>query len=1603
MPSRKLNFRQKRNTKLWRPWLLPLFVLFFGASFAQAQTNCPTPPSAQNAERCGRGDIVFTATMGNIPGKGIRLYDAASGGALIAQSTQGPQYLLTAPSVARTANFWLSSFIEGCESPRTPVTAFIGPENVPAPTISATTVARCGPGPVNFLVQNNISEGEIRLYTQALEGEPIIRSRAQGLVVIATPPLNESTSFWIATNQGGCESPRVLVTALITNPFPQAPISSPVSRCGPGTVTITAQIEISAGSELRLYDSPFGGNLLDVDESFPYQVQIPNLAATRTFWLAAATNGCEGPRVGVIATIRILPDRPTALPNARCQEGRIPFAAQMGNIPGEEIRLYTTPSGGTPVFVDNTPPYELFSPAITTTTTFWLASANAFCESGRAAVVGTVLPQTPGAPTIPVPAKQRCQQGTLEFTASMSAPGGEEIRLYDAPFGGNLLQSVPRTTAILTTPVISADTDFWVSVGAGICEGPRVRILAQVTPLRPAAPTVSNPNFPRCGIGGVTFTADLTPIPGQVLRLNLYTTPAGGNPIATTDFAPYQLSSPPFLTSPTSYWLAASTGACESPRTLVVADVAVITPSVPQIASLTVSRCGPGSVVFSAAHGSVAGRDFRLYTELGELVASSAANPAVLLTPSLTASQNYILVSGNGACESPRTRVTAVINELPQAPRALNSFRCGPGEFSLALETSPATRQVLLYRSLAEQPLFIDDTPPFGFSLNLTESQTFFAIAREGSCQSQPATLNLQVRNIPPLSSIQSNAPVCNGSELNLSVAPTEGVAYRWTLPDGNVNVTPSFFIPNATQRDAGAYTVVAISQGCTSAPQTINVIIRPTPTLTLDKIDIPVPDSATGTIFAAAAGGEPIYNYRLNNVTKSSFSAVSFSGLAAGNYTIHVTDAQGCASSQSIEITRVNCNLAATSGVTDVLCKGEATGKIDITVSGGTLPYRFDWSNGASTEDIENLRAGSYTGRITDKNGCSITATFTIQEPAAALALTLTGNGVSCIGCNDGLIIATPTGGVPPYRYFLNQTQEQITSAFAGLAAGTYAVTVRDFNFCNVTETFTVLGPGFTDCNIPPAPAITALSGRSARITWQPATGATQYQIGYKKANEQFFTNVFVTNNTYTFNNLEPFTEYEARVRTYCVGGGVTEYSAILRFFTSDLDPCTPPGRVELGSISASDAFVYWSGGIGVSAFELQYKALTETNWQSATTPNANFRLTGLMSNTAYQARVRRICGNGLVSNFTETLTFQTLIPRPCLTPSNLNVANIAGATAQVFWTDNEPGQNTQIEWRIWNSGGNWNTALAQGTNYLLTGLQANTEYEVRIRKVCADNTFSAYTLPVRFISGSGCQAPALFRTQEVEATAATLTWQAIIGAQSYEVYYREVGAASWARTFTPGNILTIANLRPGVTYEAQVRTFCDPINSSAFSPLLVFTTLSGVCRAPESLTLTPRLTSVSLSWPAVSNGQSYQVAYRINNPSALWSEITTSSPNLVISGLISGTEYQARLRTNCGNIFSNWSNTYLFNTASFRLALAENKVRAYPNPTAGRLFLQLTEVAPIQWSVYDLKGVKMLEDSDNPASELLELKLEDLPNGIYQIRVQQAEKIETFRILKQ
>lgn len=137
---------------------------------------------------------------------------------------------------------------------------------------------------------------------------------------------------------------------------------------------------------------------------------------------------------------------------------------------------------------------------------------------------------------------------------------------------------------------------------------------------------------------------------------------------------------------------------------------------------------------------------------------------------------------------------------------------------------------------------------------------------------------------------------------------------------------------------------------------------------------------AATGAIDLTVIGGTAPYTYNWGvgqPVTQDR------TNLAVGTYNVTVTDAAGCTKTTSATITQPPA-LVLTSVATGSTC-GSANGSINLTVSGGTSPYTFSWSNGATTEDISNVLAGSYTVTVTDFKGCTAVHTKVVPAPACS------------------------------------------------------------------------------------------------------------------------------------------------------------------------------------------------------------------------------------------------------------------------------------------------------------------------------------------------------------------------------------------------------------------------------------------------------------------------------------------------------------------------------------------------------------------------------------------------------------------------------------------
>ena len=177
--------------------------------------------------------------------------------------------------------------------------------------------------------------------------------------------------------------------------------------------------------------------------------------------------------------------------------------------------------------------------------------------------------------------------------------------------------------------------------------------------------------------------------------------------------------------------------------------------------------------------------------------------------------------------------------------------------------------------------------------------------------------------------------------------------------------------------------------------------------------------------------GGTTPYTYLWNGGATTQ----DRTGLTAGTHSVTVTDANGYTLTATVTITQP-ATLVASATSTNVNCNGGANGTIDLTVTGGTTAYTYVWSNGATTQDLSSLAAGTYSVTVTDANGCTATATKTITQPTT-LTATASSTNALCYGCNNGTASVTPAGGTSPYSYVWSNgaTTQNVT----GLVAGTY------------------------------------------------------------------------------------------------------------------------------------------------------------------------------------------------------------------------------------------------------------------------------------------------------------------------------------------------------------------------------------------------------------------------------------------------------------------------------------------------------------------------------------------------------------------------------------
>ena len=211
-------------------------------------------------------------------------------------------------------------------------------------------------------------------------------------------------------------------------------------------------------------------------------------------------------------------------------------------------------------------------------------------------------------------------------------------------------------------------------------------------------------------------------------------------------------------------------------------------------------------------------------------------------------------------------------------------------------------------------------------------------------------------------------------------------------------------------------------------------------------------------TLSAQVSGGQAPYSYAwLHGPVSPSVS------VGGGNYTVQITDAFGATTTlnqtvhEPLSPITIHDTVSSNEGGLAISCHGAEDGWIKTAMIGGFGGYSYHWSHGATSENVYNLAAGTYSLTVEDVFGCAGTQSWTLEEPTP-MQLDMSSEDVSCHGSDDGTVSVLPSGSIGTYTYAWDNgaTSAHLTS----LPAGTYTVTATDMNGCEASSSVTIGQP---------------------------------------------------------------------------------------------------------------------------------------------------------------------------------------------------------------------------------------------------------------------------------------------------------------------------------------------------------------------------------------------------------------------------------------------------------------------------------------------------------------------------------------------------------------
>ncbi|MES2543890.1 MAG: M43 family zinc metalloprotease [Bacteroidota bacterium] len=331
------------------------------------------------------------------------------------------------------------------------------------------------------------------------------------------------------------------------------------------------------------------------------------------------------------------------------------------------------------------------------------------------------------------------------------------------------------------------------------------------------------------------------------------------------------------------------------------------------------------------------------------------------------------------------------------------------------------------------------------------------------------------------------NDAACGASDGDVTLGTVTGGTAPYTYDFNNLGYSA---ITAYTGLAAGSYTLkVKDANGCIFST-TVSISNASGVTAVATTVVNETCGASNGSVtIGTVTGGTSPFSYDFNGLGYS--ATTSYTGLAAGSYTVNVKDANGCIYSTTVAITNAGGPTAVATTVVNETCDA-SNGSVTLgTVTSGTAPYTYNFNNAgfAGATTYTGLPAGCYPLEIKDTNGCTFLTSICLTNSNGPTAVATTFSNETCSASNGSITLGAVTGGTAPYTYNFNSSGFQVSTFFNGLTAGCYSIEVKDANGCIYTTSVCL-----TDSPGPTAIATTivnaACSANNGSVTLGAVTG---------------------------------------------------------------------------------------------------------------------------------------------------------------------------------------------------------------------------------------------------------------------------------------------------------------------------------------------------------------------------------------------------------------------------------------------------------------------------------------------------------------------------------